>query len=86
MRKSKARIVVELVGPSDAVLRVVEEMTLAANRLHTDVKASFPEPCVIIPILRNRKKAAPKPERKARKANSQQPPLEAVRIVPPAIE
>lgn len=87
MRKSKASLTVELSGPSDAVERLVGDFVSGLRRAAVDggVQVNYPEPCRITPVLRNRKPKAPKPERKAKKANSQQP-LEAVQVVPPAIE
>lgn len=74
MRKSKARIVVELLGEKEmvryAVQCVIDQIREAEAK---GIQASYPAPCMIEDITRNRKKAAPKPERKARKANSQQP-------------
>lgn len=80
MRKSKARIVVELTGPSGEVEQMVGDYVNGLNLAGQAraVQVNYPEPCCITPILRNRKPKAPKPDRKARKANSQQQPVTQV--------
>lgn len=74
MRKSKASLTVELTGPSEAVDRLVGDFVSGLRRAAEagGVQVNYPDPCRITPILRNRKPKGTKPERKARKANSQQ--------------
>lgn len=80
MRKSKGRLVLELIGPTERVEGEIDAIvaTIRQGTAGGMIQVSYPEPCVITPILRNRKPKAPKPERKARKANSQQQPVTQV--------
>lgn len=83
MRKSKARLVMEIVGPTDDVEQVIQTV-VSAVRHFDSVVFSYPEPCRIESIRRNRKPKGEKPERKARKANSQQPDLTPTEVILPA--
>jgi hypothetical protein len=56
---SKARLVVELTGPTDAVQAALEQIITTA-RHDVTVMASYPEPCRIEPVVRVRKPNKPK--------------------------
>lgn len=72
MRKSKAKFVVDLTGPSESVMAWIHKLVdvLRVGAAGDGVQAIYPVPIEVTPVLRNRKPKAPKPERKARKANS----------------
>ena len=52
-KNSKARLVIEMLGPSEEVANAVETLVHTAGGL--PVQVSYPEPCRIEPVVRVRK-------------------------------